>query len=478
MTSSTCHTMTAMMSSAADRKLYLGPRLRVLRRELGLNQTRMADELGVSPSYLNHLERNQRPLTAQMLLRLASTYDIDVRDFVAGANEAAASDLHEIFADDLVRDIGIPRHEIMEVAENYPSVADAVSRLYRALGDLRRMPDRVERLGAAAPLTASPLHWLRETIDARHNHFGDLDAAAEDLSIALGEGPEALREAMVARLGEGHGITVRIVPQEVLAGTLRHYDFHRRRLMLSERLPASGRLFGIAYQLVLTALAVPLAEAVARLQPPDEEAALLARIALANYAAAAIVMPYARFAAAAERARYDLDPLVARFGVSWEQAAHRLTTLDRQGTRGVPFFLLKIDEAGNVVKRYTGEAVPVARFGGGCPRWRIHRAFRVPGETVRDLVEAPDGGRWVTFARAVPRMGSGGLAAIVLGCEARYADRVAAAPGASVEATPIGPACHVCERVACPDRSLPPVTRALELNQFQRPIAPYPFRPT
>src|SRR3954468_8925697 len=106
------------MSTPADRKLYLGPRLRVLRRELGLNQTQMAEELGVSPSYLNHLERNQRPFTAQMLLRLADTYDVDMRGFVAAANEASSSDLHEIFADALVRDIGVPRQEVIEVAEN------------------------------------------------------------------------------------------------------------------------------------------------------------------------------------------------------------------------------------------------------------------------------------------------------------------------------------------------------------------------
>src|SRR6202012_2025191 len=155
------------MSTPADLKLYLGPRLRGLRREVGLNQTQMAEELGVSPSYLNHLERNQRPLTAQMLLRLANTYDIDMRDFVAGANEAAASDLHEIFADPLVRDIGIPRHEVMEVAKNYPALAEAVTRLYRALGDLRRMPDRIERLGASGSTMASPLDWLRTWLDQK-----------------------------------------------------------------------------------------------------------------------------------------------------------------------------------------------------------------------------------------------------------------------------------------------------------------------
>src|SRR3954468_10066786 len=111
------------MDHAPDRKLYLGPRLRVLRRQLGLNQTQMADELGISPSYLNHLERNQRPVTAQMLLRLTSTYDLDLREFVAGAGDAGAHDLQEILSDRLIRDIGIPRHEVTEVAENHPGAA-------------------------------------------------------------------------------------------------------------------------------------------------------------------------------------------------------------------------------------------------------------------------------------------------------------------------------------------------------------------
>ncbi|WP_031295014.1 helix-turn-helix domain-containing protein, partial [Sphingobium ummariense] len=137
--------------ATSDRKLYLGPKLRVLRRELGINQTRMAEELGVSPSYLNHLERNQRPLTAQMLLRLANTYDIDVRDFVAGSAEGSASELGEILSDALVRDIGIARDEVLEVAENYPGVSEAIARFYRALSDLRRLPGEAEARGPGTP---------------------------------------------------------------------------------------------------------------------------------------------------------------------------------------------------------------------------------------------------------------------------------------------------------------------------------------
>jgi hypothetical protein len=466
------------MTSPADRKLYLGPRLRVLRRELGLNQTQMAEDLGVSPSYLNHLERNQRPLTAQMLLRLASTYDVDMRDFAAGANEAAASDLHEIFADGLVRDIGIPRHEVMEVAENYPSVAEAVTRLYRALADLRRMPDRIETLGGATTPTASPLDWLRAELEQRRNHYPDIDGEAEALSLSLGDGPEALHGGMTRALADRFGISARVVPAATLAGSLRHFDTHRRRLMLSERLPPSGRLFGLAYLLALNALARPIAEGLRRAAPPDEEAAGLGRIALANYAAAALVMPYERFRSAAAEARHDCDLLVDRFGASFEQVAHRLTTLQRQGARGVPFFMLKIDSVGNVSKRFTAEALPIARFGGGCPRWGMARAFRLPGETVAALAATPDGTAYISFARAVGRTAAPGLVTLVLGCEARHAPAICYADALGVEPIPIGPACHICEREACPERALPPVTRALDLHPHRRPIAPYPFRAT
>ena len=462
--------------TAVDRKLYLGPRLRVLRRELGVNQSKMAEELGVSPSYLNHLERNQRPLTAQMLLRLANTYDIDMRDFVAGANEAAASDLHEIFSDDLVRDIGIPRQEIMEVAENYPSVAEAVSRLYRALTDLRRMPERLERLDAPSTV-ASPLDWLRQFLETRHNHFAVLDQAAETLAGELGERAETLRDGMTRALRERFGIQVRVAADGGLAGSLRHYDFHRRRLILSERLPPASRTFAMAYQLALHALAPAVDEAVARAEPPDEETRILARIAGAYYAAAAIVMPYQPFLEAAIASRYDLDLLGHRFGASYEQVAHRLTTLGRRGTRGISFFLLKLDAAGNVSKRFAAEALPIARFGGGCPRWGVQRAFRLPGETIAAEIEAPDGTAYITLARAVPRTAAPGLVTIVLGCVARHRAELAAADAASLAVIPIGLACHLCERIDCAERALPPVTRALDLHQYQRPAVPYPFRP-
>ena len=74
-----------------QRKLFLGARLKRLRRERGLNQSQMADELGISGSYLNHLERNQRPVTAGILLRLAEAFDVDVKAFAVRRRRAAAA---------------------------------------------------------------------------------------------------------------------------------------------------------------------------------------------------------------------------------------------------------------------------------------------------------------------------------------------------------------------------------------------------
>ena len=469
------------MADPTDRKLYLGPRLRVLRRELGINQTRMAEELGVSPSYLNHLERNQRPLTAQMLLRLANTYDIDIRDFVAGGGQGAASELTEILSDALVRDIGIARDEMLEVAENYPGVTEAIGRFYRALTDLRRMPDRLQSVGRDGAIP-EPLDWLRAMIAERGNHFAEIDAAAEAIAQELPEDPALLAAALRQRLKDRHGMSVQVAPEKLLADSLRHYDMHRRRLLLHERLQASGRLFAIAYQLCAQELADSIASAVARAAPPDEDSRRLANIALTNHAAAALIMPYDRIRQAAEQSRYDLPLLMARFGVSAEQLAHRLTSLNRTGARGVPFFMVRIDRAGIIAKRFEGEAYPFARFGGTCPRWDAHAAFAAPGAVQAQLIETPDDRRFVTLAVALPPDAASqarGRAVIALGCEAKHASRLVHADGLDPErgdAVTVGRTCALCERRACPDRALPPVTRSIDLHSYERSATPWPFR--
>jgi predicted transcriptional regulator/transcriptional regulator with XRE-family HTH domain len=462
-------------------KLYLGRRLRHLRRELGLNQSAMAAEIGVSPSYLNHLERNQRPVTAQVLLKLAEVYDVDLKSFAAeGGESIGAAQLGEIFADPMFAGLAVPRYELVEVADNAPGVADAVSRLYAALVELRRQPVTSDEEGDRAPL--SPQNWVRDHIQASRNHFAYLEEAAETQAGALGD-PLSIAEPMRRRLQEGFGIQVRIVPPELLDGASQHYDLHRKRLLLSALLRPESRTFALAYQLALLEFRPLLERMVEAAAPPDAPSRTLLHMSLANYAAGAVMMPYAPFLAAAEQHRYDIDRLCALFGASVEQVAHRLTTLGRANAKGVPFFMLRVDAAGNISKRFAGEAFPFSRYGGTCPRWNLHSAFQTPGRVVTQLVETPDGQRFFTLSRTTPRSvrldpREDSHLAIGLGCDLKYAPRLLYADGldlASPAVTPIGPACTICPRIRCPQRAAAPAGRTLTVEVDRKTVSPYPF---
>lgn len=464
-----------------EKKLFLGGRVKRLRRELAITQSRMAEDLGVSPSYLNHLERNQRPVTAQILLRLAEAYDLDLRTLTADQDDAAAADLTEVFADPMFRDLGIPRHEITELAQASPGVADGVVRLYQALTAQRQAPALAEH---AAETVATAADWVRDYVQAQRNYWPDLDQAGETIAADLPEDPSDLFPALRARLSDRHGIKVQTVPAEVLPDSIRRYDYHRRRLLLSERIGAPGRWFAAAYQLALTEGADLLEAHVERAAPPDAPTRRLLKVTLANTLAAAILMPYGRFRDAAEGSAYDLSLLQARFGVSFEQACHRLTTLSRPTARGVPFFMMRVDQAGNVSKRFAGGAYPFSRFGGACPRWNIHAVFRNPGRVLTQVVETLDGQRWFTLARTVRRPAGFTDAdadlAVGLGCELKHAEKLIYARGVDLARPPvtgIGPTCRLCERVGCPQRAAPPVNRTLTVDDFAKAISPYPFSP-
>jgi predicted transcriptional regulator/DNA-binding XRE family transcriptional regulator len=457
------------MAQVPERKLFLGPRLRRLRRDLGLTQTRMAEDLSVSPSYLNLLERNQRPVTAQVLLRLAEVYDIDIRSLSSDHEAAGARDLTEVFADPLFRDLAVARSEVAEVAENAPGVSDAIVRLYRAFADRRRLAEfgalpRAE--DGAQGLAFTPSDWVRDYIQGQRNFFPELDEAGEALSRELKPEPQGFTAAGRQRLADRHGIQVRVVPLDLLPDSVRRYDHHRRRLMLSELLGEQGRAFSIAYQLALA----------------EHDAQLTA---MADRAAAPVMMPYEAFHEACERTSHDIELIGARFGASFEQVCHRLTTLSRPTSRGVPFFMLRVDSAGNISKRFAGASFPFSRFGGSCPRWRVHEAFRTPGRVITQMVETPDGARYFTLARTAPRVAGpyadedAGLA-IGLGCELKYAPRLIYSRGLDLAEpliTEIGPACRVCERPACPQRAAEPLGRTLMVDDFTKSISPYPFAP-
>ncbi|WP_300973327.1 short-chain fatty acyl-CoA regulator family protein [Sphingomonas sp. LHG3406-1] len=463
------------------KKLFLGARLKRLRRDRGLQQTAMAGLLGISPSYLNHLERNQRPVTAAILLRLAETFEVDIRSFASeGGDQGSAEQLSEVFADPMFADLQISRQEILELSDNSPGIAEGVTRLYTALRERRLAPAALGAEGDERALI-TPETWVRDYIQSRSNHFPELEEGAETLGGALGD-PLSVAEPLRRRLNEAYGVSVSVVGPEELQGASQAYDPQRRLLMLSSLLRPENKTFGIAYQLSLLEFHPIIARLLDAARPPDEGTRHLLHMSFANYAAGAIMMPYGKFLDAATRFRWSIDRLCAEFGANVEQISHRFTTLGRQGARGIPFFMLRIDPAGNVSKRYAGDRFPFSRFGGTCPRWNLHAAFQAAGQAVTQLIETPDGHRYFTVARTIERPIktelSGGLLAIGLGCSIEHAHKLHCAEGIDLDrapVTPVGPACSICPRLDCAYRATPPAGSRLAVHENRKTISPYPF---
>ncbi|NBB15343.1 DUF2083 domain-containing protein [Caulobacter sp. SLTY] len=467
--------------AGSDRKLFLGGRLKRLRRDLDVTQSAMAEQLGVSTSYVNLLERNQRPVTAQMLLRLAEAYDLDMRSL--SADDPGGGGLEEALADRMFGDLRITRHEIAEANELTPGIAEAFTRLYRAYLDRGNLIDLGALEGRDGGASLAPTDWVRDLVAAQRNHFGDLEDVAARILEALRADTRDATPALRERLQTVHGIRTRVMPIEVMGGALRRFDHHRKQLLLAETLAPASRTFAIAYQLTLQEAGTELDAVADRFAPPDDATRRQLKVFLGNYVAAAIMMPYEAFLGALEKAHYDIEAVRPRFGVSFEQAAQRMTSLGRPGERGVPFFMMRVDAAGNVSKRYSNGPFPFSRFGGTCPRWNIHDSFKTPGRVITQVIETPDGSRYFTLSRTVRRV-AGLLAGLEdelvvgLGCELKHASKLIYARGIDLAApvvTEVGPACRICERHLCPQRAAPPVNRPPRVEESVKSVTSFPF---
>ncbi|MEO7786819.1 MAG: short-chain fatty acyl-CoA regulator family protein, partial [Sphingomicrobium sp.] len=331
----------------------------------------------------------------------------------------------------------------------------------------------------------TPETWVRDYIQESSNHFPELEECAETLGVAMADAL-SIAEPLRRRLKDAWGISARVVGPAILGESTQMYDPERRVFMLSSLLRSENRTFGLAYQLAMVEFRDVIARVVASANPPDQGSRHLLHVSLANYAAGAIIMPYGRFLASADEYDYSIDRLCGEYGANVEQVAHRLTTLSRQGARGVPFFMIRVDAAGNISKRYAGNSFPFSRFGGTCPRWNLHAAFQNAGKAISQVIETPDGQRYFTISRTIdrpirPDLQSDGMLAIGLGCELRYADKLHCAAGidlASPPITAVGPACAICPRLNCPQRATAPAGRALAVDENRKTISPYPFVPS
>jgi predicted transcriptional regulator/DNA-binding XRE family transcriptional regulator len=458
----------------ATQKLYAGVKLRETRARLGLTQKAFAEKLGVSLPYLNQMENNNRPVSTGGVLALAQEFGFDVAELSTGDAERLVTDMREALADPVFADAAPPVADLRLVASNAPALARAFLELHRAYRQgHERLASLDEALGRdGARVQASPWDEVRDFFHYCDNYIDAVDRAAEH--FVRGGNPESAALSALETLG----IRVEVTQTHQVRGLDREVG----RLALSAYSPPSTRRFQLLHQVALLTQNDLLEATLDLARFQSDEARSIAKIGLANYFAGAALLPYARFLDAARETRHDLERLADMFGASIEQAAHRLSTMQRPGAKGIPFFFVRVDQAGTITKRHSATRLQFARFGGACPLWNVHRAFETPTRFLRQLAQTPDGVRYISLARDVSKTGGSFSAptrrfAIALGCEVKHAEHLVYADDLDVTNAaafePIGISCRICERADCHQRSVPPLERKLRIDPDARGVLPY-----
>ena len=472
------------------RKLFIGGKVRAIRGEHGLTQAGFATKLGISTSYLNQIENNQRHVSASVLLALAEAFSVDITTLSDQDSDRLLADVSEALADPVSGGTQPSLSDVKMVVQNAPSFARAFLALHQAMrrsGDqLAELDETLERSGALSDPT--PYEEVRDFFHYVDNYIHELDLAGEALSRELSRSRGASLKALADHIERRHRVRVAIgggepVVQEASArGALRRFDPVSRVLWLNPATPAATQAFQIACQIALIEHDAAMTRIITEARFRSADAAGICRIGLANYFAGATILPYGAFSAAARELRHDLVLLADRFSTSLEQVAHRLSTLQRPGQKGVPFFFARVDKAGNITKRHSATKLQFARFGSACPLWNAHSAFETPNRIIRQLAETPDGVRYLCLATAVTKP-SGGWRdpvqayALALGCEVAHAGELVYADDLDIARDrafePIGVSCRICERRDCHQRAVPPLKRRLVVDPNTRKTVPY-----
>jgi predicted transcriptional regulator/DNA-binding XRE family transcriptional regulator len=460
----------------ATQKLYAGAKLRETRARLGLTQKAFAAKLGVSLPYANQMENNHRPVSAAVVLALAGEFGLDVTELSAGDAERMVSDMREALADPIFADTMPPVADLRLAASNAPMLARAFLELHRAYRqNHERLASLDEALGREGGSTlTSPWEEVRDFFHYCDNYLDAVDRAAERFASHDGKPSDIDRQILKALSAKGIELHYSDDPG------LRRLE--NGRLVISTRAAVPTQRFQLLHQLALLTQNDLLEATLDLARFQSDAARAIAKIGLANYFAGAAMLPYRAFLEAAQDTRHDLERLADRFGASLEQVAHRLSTLQRPGLKGIPFFFVRVDQAGTITKRHSATRLQFARFGGACPLWNVHQSFETPGRFLRQLAETPDGVRYLCLARDVSKPGGSFLApvrryAIGLGCEVSHAKGLVYADGLDLGNArayePIGISCRICERKDCHQRSVPPLERNLKVAPDRRGLLPY-----
>ncbi len=465
-------------------KTFVGSRVRQLRSERGFSQAALAQMLDISPSYLNQIEHDVRPLTVSVLLRITEVFGVDATFFASQDDTRLLAELREVTLD---HDLGVEvdQSELADVVNapgagprpGQPAPALPAHHTQLAAATEDRFSD-----GSGSGSITMPHEEVRDYFYERQNYLHELDIAAEELTVRMRMHRADLVRDLSDRLTSVHDVRIKRI--DLGDNVLHRFDPQTRTLEIGGHLPSGQYAFKLAAELAYLEHGPLIDRLVDEGSFTSDESRKLARLGLANYFAAATVLPYRQFHEIAENFRYDVERLSAFYAVSYETIAHRLSTLQRPSMRGVPLSFVRVDRAGNMSKRQSATGFHFSSAGGTCPLWNVYETFANPGKILVQIAQMPDGRSYMWVARTIERRASrygqpGKTFAIGLGCELRHAHRLVYSEGLDLSgdpallATPIGAGCRVCERDTCPQRAFPALGRALDLDEHRSTVSPY-----
>ena len=470
--------------SKIDNKI--GPKIKAFRRQLGMQANKLAEELGISPSYLNLIENGKRKIDGDLLLKVCEKLRIELSDLTSKTDLNLENNISELLADELFEDLDILGPEVKDLVNTNPKIAKALIKL----GDNFKQKDheivnKLENISGKiidSRKAAFPGEVISDFLQENKNFFPKLENFADTIFEKVKQNNRTRYIALCDFLKSEYGITVKDVIPEEGKPFSKIYKSKQKELFLSDYLSLETKKLHAAAQISQQGASKEIEEYLSTFNFPSEEAKKLTRVALLNYCGAAILMPYKLFHKACKELKYDLELLQNTFATSFEQVSHRVTCLQDPGLPGIPFHFLRVDVAGNISKRFSLSGIEIPRYGGACPRWNVYSAFSRPGVIQAAVSKMTNGEKYVCIARTVEKgVGRYGqkksMLSIGLGCEAKYAKDFVYTENLDLNdkksELPIGVSCRTCDRLDCSQRAFPPLHKKFDIDINSRGVSVY-----
>ena len=473
----------------AETNAAMGQRLRELRLRRGLQQSEVARRLKISPAYLSLIEKGKRVVQLPLLFQALELYGVPVEDFMQSLGERHVDDgLARLLDEPLLRSLNLTEEDLASISSE-PRMVTTITALFNLYKNTRSQLDHVmarmaqrERQGDDDSLRFdyNPYDEVTDFLEQHDNWFGSLEERAQQFRRDCGFGRRVSSEDLEQGLLEQTGVRVRRIADRVDSSVIRSWNADERILTVSGELFEQRMKFQLAHTVALAlfdeeGLYEPIVEGYAG---QHAETRKLIKIHLANYFAGALLLPYPEFYREVMATRHDVELLAQLFESSYETVAHRMCNLSDPRRRGVPMHFLRVDVAGNISKKYSGDGIRFPHHDGSCPKMAVHLAFLTPNVVAKQYSSFPDGSTYFCFAKVVsePLQGSlvkGTTYSIGLGTHAdnakhfAYADDIPFADPKKM-AVPVGTTCRFCERADCNMRSAPSYKYAFRVDEYTK----------